>query len=168
MAIHLIGDVHTPLHAEGVAKGGNDIKVKFEGQDTNLHFIWDVSILHKRTNSSESGQVEAAKKWADELYGRSRTRVMTLEQIMGQYPAALAGGFDVADAEKYMLSWAQQVNAFVCQYVLRGGTAAVAGKELSGDYFEGAVPIVDELVLLAGQRLGLWINAMAEMSHAAS
>jgi len=167
MAIHLIGDVHTPLHTEGVAKGGNDIKVKFSGVDRSLHFIWDVSILQKRTDTNDSDsvsdQVKAAKKWADELYRRSSSRVVKQEQIMDAYPASAMEDFDAADPEKYMLSWAQQVNAYVCRYVLRDGRAGVDGRELSGPYYDGAVPVVEELIMLAGQRLGLWISAMAEI-----
>ena len=44
--IHLVGDVHQPLHAGRAAdKGGNDIKVKFFWQDTNLHKLWDSQLI---------------------------------------------------------------------------------------------------------------------------
>ena len=44
--VHLVGDVHQPLHAGHAAdKGGNDIKVKFRGRDTNLHSLWDSGLL---------------------------------------------------------------------------------------------------------------------------
>ncbi|MDW5289876.1 S1/P1 nuclease [Formosa sp. PL04] len=47
LLVHLIGDIHQPLHA-GVAgdKGGNDIKVEWMGKDTNLHRLWDSDMIN--------------------------------------------------------------------------------------------------------------------------
>jgi hypothetical protein len=43
---HLMGDFHQPLHVGyGVDKGGNTIKVTFNGKSTNLHHIWDSDII---------------------------------------------------------------------------------------------------------------------------
>lgn len=46
MLIHLVGDLHQPMHL-GLEedKGGNDIKVKWFGKNTNLHRIWDTDML---------------------------------------------------------------------------------------------------------------------------
>ena len=44
--IHLIGDLHQPFHVgRGEDKGGNDIKVKFRGRDTNMHALWDSGLV---------------------------------------------------------------------------------------------------------------------------
>ncbi|QIX59949.1 S1/P1 nuclease [Hymenobacter sp. BT18] len=44
--VHLVGDAHQPLHAgHAEDKGGNDIKVKFRGKDTNLHSLWDSGLI---------------------------------------------------------------------------------------------------------------------------
>ena len=58
--VHLIGDMHQPLHASDHAdKGGNDVKVTFFGarmddpvdgrtpRPLNLHSIWDTQIPHR-------------------------------------------------------------------------------------------------------------------------
>lgn len=44
--VHFVGDVHQPLHA-GLARdrGGNDVRLRYRGQDTNLHRVWDSLIL---------------------------------------------------------------------------------------------------------------------------
>ncbi len=44
--VHLIGDVHQPLHA-GLARdrGGNNFQVNVSGQGSNLHVVWDSTIL---------------------------------------------------------------------------------------------------------------------------
>ena len=48
-AIHIIGDLHQPLHAgNGTDRGGNDIKLKFFGKDTNLHRLWDKGLTSQR------------------------------------------------------------------------------------------------------------------------
>lgn len=44
--VHLIGDIHQPLHVgRGSDRGGNDIKLKWFGQDTNLHRVWDTNMI---------------------------------------------------------------------------------------------------------------------------
>lgn len=44
--VHFVGDVHQPLHA-GYRHdaGGNDFQVRWRGQGTNLHRIWDSAML---------------------------------------------------------------------------------------------------------------------------
>ena len=44
--VHLIGDIHQPLHVgRGKDRGGNDIKVKWFGDDSNLHRVWDTNMI---------------------------------------------------------------------------------------------------------------------------
>ena len=39
--LHIVGDVHQPLHAgNGDDRGGNDVKVRWFGDETNLHAVW--------------------------------------------------------------------------------------------------------------------------------
>ena len=46
MLVHLIGDIHQPLHVgNGKDKGGNDIDVEFFWEKSNLHRVWDVGII---------------------------------------------------------------------------------------------------------------------------
>ncbi len=46
MLVHLIGDLHQPLHVgRGDDKGGNDIKIKYFGKSTNLHRVWDSDLI---------------------------------------------------------------------------------------------------------------------------
>ena len=46
MLIHLIGDIHQPLHV-GIPgdRGGNDIKVSWFRSDSNLHRVWDSEMI---------------------------------------------------------------------------------------------------------------------------
>ncbi len=44
--IHLVGDIHQPLHVGNRQdRGGNDIKVTWFGDDTNIHSVWDSRII---------------------------------------------------------------------------------------------------------------------------
>jgi hypothetical protein len=48
-AIHIIGDLHQPLHAgNGADRGGNDVQVTFFGDRTNLHAVWDSGMIDRR------------------------------------------------------------------------------------------------------------------------
>lgn len=50
--IHIIGDLHQPLHAgDGTDKGGNDVKVRWFGESTNLHSVWDTRMIEAQNLS---------------------------------------------------------------------------------------------------------------------
>ncbi len=64
--VHIIGDLHQPLHAgNGTDRGGNDVKVRFFWEDSNLHRVWDSQMLDRRQLSYS--------EWADWL-GRKITQ----------------------------------------------------------------------------------------------
>jgi len=46
MLVHLVGDIHQPLHVGCCDdQGGNKVKVKWFGRDTNLHGTWDSNMI---------------------------------------------------------------------------------------------------------------------------
>jgi len=47
MLVHFVGDLHQPLHV-GIAddKGGNDFQVRWFGQGTNIHTVWDSKMIN--------------------------------------------------------------------------------------------------------------------------
>lgn len=47
MLVHFLGDLHQPLHAgRGEDKGGNDIQVRWFGDGSNLHRVWDSEMIN--------------------------------------------------------------------------------------------------------------------------
>ena len=45
--VHLVGDVHQPLHIGRRAdRGGNEILVTWQGEVSNLHSVWDSEIIN--------------------------------------------------------------------------------------------------------------------------
>jgi len=46
MVIHIVEDIHQPMHtAHREDKGGNDFKLSWFGEPTNLHSIWDSKLI---------------------------------------------------------------------------------------------------------------------------
>jgi hypothetical protein len=167
--LHLFGDLHQPLHTENLARGGNDIPVLFEEEEASLHFVWDVLIPQKITSSNEANETAAAIAWATKLHS------WTAMQAFSEDYWATSDYLFEHEQEKPKLelirriessirivAWARETNQWVCDYVLKDGLEGVKDKELSGDYYLHAVPIVEGLIARAGRRLGRLINALAE------
>jgi len=44
--IHLVGDLHQPLHVGKCCdRGGNEVKVRYFGKESNLHAVWDSALV---------------------------------------------------------------------------------------------------------------------------
>ncbi|KAJ9642986.1 hypothetical protein H2199_004508 [Coniosporium tulheliwenetii] len=134
--LHFIGDIHQPLHTENASRGGNDIDVRFGNSNKSLHAVWDTEIVLKhrglRRNPSNNEEKEAAAKWANELHSAAQARGVVVE-------------------------------GSVMTYVLKNGVEWLEDErnDLALGYYDGAVPVVGELVETAGVRLGVWLNAVA-------
>ena len=82
MLIHLVGDIHQPLHVgNGKDRGGNDTEVEWFYDDSNLHRVWDsemiddtqlsytefsAAINHPSDHQIESWQNTDVIDWANE------------------------------------------------------------------------------------------------------
>ncbi|MCW5965454.1 MAG: S1/P1 nuclease [Bryobacterales bacterium] len=80
--IHLVADIHQPLHVGRRSdRGGNDVKVRWFGRETNIHAVWDSDIINhwelsytelatflKMPTAAERAQwqKDGVQKWADE------------------------------------------------------------------------------------------------------
>lgn len=53
LAVHLVADVHQPLHAGYVDdRGGNRYQLQAFGSGTNLHALWDTGLLRERNQTN--------------------------------------------------------------------------------------------------------------------
>lgn len=53
--VHFMGDMHQPLHTgDRGDKGGNDVKLTFNGKLTNLHAVWDSGLLTATGESEDA------------------------------------------------------------------------------------------------------------------
>jgi hypothetical protein len=58
--VHLVGDIHQPLHVgNGEDRGGNDVKLKYFYQSSNLHRVWDSGII--------DGQNLSYTEWVEKI-----------------------------------------------------------------------------------------------------
>jgi hypothetical protein len=68
--IHLVGDVHQPLHdGYGNDKGGNSINVSLFGKQTNLHSAWDGGIINKEHITTQTILTNYSKLSAAQIAG---------------------------------------------------------------------------------------------------
>ena len=76
--IHFIADMHQPLHTGRIAdRGGNDIPIKWNGFDLNLHQVWDSQIIamgHKELFKDNLDQ--QIKSYADFLKAQFKNTEM--------------------------------------------------------------------------------------------
>ena len=88
MLVHLVGDIHQPMHmGKKEDSGGNGIKVFWFGQTSNIHRVWDSDLVEfqqlsyteytKAINFPTPLQVKTWQKddlavWANESYQASR------------------------------------------------------------------------------------------------
>ena len=150
--IHFLGDIHQPLHDEALDVGGNDIDVKYGSTSTNLHHIWDTNMPEDYAGGYA---LSDARTWATTLTKAIKT---------GTYESQKAGwldGMDIDDAQSSATGWASDANAYVCSTVLPDGISGVENKDLSGDYYDDALPVIKLQFAKAGYRLAAWLNLLA-------
>ena len=71
LLVHLVGDLHQPMHVSHAEdKGGNNILIKFNGFDDNLHGLWDNGLIEhegtaykKMAVDYDSATPTEIKKW---------------------------------------------------------------------------------------------------------
>lgn len=68
--VHIIGDLHQPLHVgNGTDRGGNDHKVEFYWESSNLHRVWDTGLITQEDLSySEMTEWLSAEITAQDLH----------------------------------------------------------------------------------------------------
>lgn len=131
MLIHLVGDMHCPMHLGRLSDlGGNRREVRFFGRKTNLHSVWDTDLP------------EAGHRWSHTEWQQQIDRVSKAEQqeITAGTPA----------------DWARETHA-ICTEVYG---ATPEGTAISYDYVAQFTPVVERQLLRAGLRLAHLLNGI--------
>jgi len=144
--VHLLGDIHQPLHAaDNADHGGNDVPVALAGVRTrgreNLHRVWDNELvrlaLHAPDHQRPPADVAALAREA-----------RSLAAAAGQgSPDSWAG-----ESNKLAREVAYSYPGFECNRLPPGIVV------LEAAYQARATPVVRERVLLAGARLARVLN----------
>lgn len=184
--LHFFGDAHQPLHAEALARGGNDIPVAFDGVHTNLHSVWDTLIPRKivqlagereRERERERDDVDdvgshalaaSPGQWDWDPTNETSSAYAWASFLYARYhphhsfsnPRPRTPAPTFASALASALSWSRASNALVCSQVLRDGVSAVQARDLGGAYFDAAAPVVERQLFVAGARLARWLDAV--------
>jgi hypothetical protein len=135
--VHLIGDLHQPLHALGVERGGNGIPVVVFGSATcayddgtsypcNLHGTWDTALI-------------AHRRLSDQDY------LADLERQIAQR------GWSAADPGS-PAHWAIESHSLAKAALLPANGAADEA------YFQAQIPVIDKRLALGGLRLAAVLN----------
>jgi len=135
--VHYVGDVHQPLHV-GYAddEGGNTVKADFFGKKTNLHAVWDTSIIVKWNNNLDSA-------------------VEYLENMIKQEP-------DLVD--KYLsdmnpVDWATESHGYVISTVYNY-TSKSNIAQIGQEYYDTNLPIIEQRLIAAGVRLAQLLTTL--------
>ena len=134
---HFIGDLHQPMHALGVGRGGNDVGVRMFGdancsddpqkpRPCNLHGAWDSGLIARRQTD-------------DRVYVATLQRLI-VEKRLGAQP----GGTPAQWAEE---SWRLAKNALV-----------KPGTNLDEGYYRRHIGVIDQQLALGGVRLAAVLN----------
>jgi len=127
--VHFIADCHQPMHlSKAEDKGGNLALVQFDGQDTNLHSVWDSRLIDhqgltfdqmaKDYDTATPGQI---KQWQSDS---------VMQWVFESYQVA---GKIYADTEK-------------------------KNNKLDEDYYKENIPIVQQRIEMAGIRMAGVLN----------
>lgn len=135
--IHLIADLHQPLHAVNRNdRGGNDVEVRFFGEALNaasgkpwsLHAVWDAGLI-ERTGLSEPAYVARLEGWIKKRKGTGLQRGTVVDWALEAHRAAVRVAYRLPK-----------------------------NRNLSKDYFEKSLPAMDALLAKGGVRLARVLN----------
>ena len=135
MIVHLVGDLHCPMHAgRSTDRGGNSVKLKFFGQKTNLHSLWDSKLV-------ESARKWSYTEWADQLDRKDKKFKKSI--VQGTY-------------EEWFNKTVEN-SAEIYDYVER---TPEKSQNFSYQYVYDFSPMLEESLLLGGYRLAHVLNTI--------
>jgi hypothetical protein len=135
--VHFVGDIHQPLHASAIERGGNGILIRLFGSDTcggnparpapcNLHSAWDTELI-------------AHRRLSDDRYVALLETRVTQDRLL-QQPAGTPA------------EWAMESLA------LSNAIMLPQKGDVDEAYFRKHLPSVDERLARGGTRLAALLN----------
>ena len=154
--VHFFGDISQPLHVENRNRGGNGDKVTFDGKNTDLHAVWDVSLVQSQIGKHSSSQTEYVdylisqiKSGSFAVLSKSWLSSHSWEEL-SKFGNSLAAIDYATDSNKYDCG----PNGVWSSYLDN------PSQDLSGKYAEIAAPVVDVQLAKAGFRLGKFLSEL--------
>ena len=135
MIVHMVGDLHCPMHAGRLSDlGGNRMQVKWFGQNTNLHSVWDSKIV-------ESARKWSCTEWVDQL---DRTDKKFKKSVMcGTYEEWFV---DTVDGAASIYEYVENLDP--------------ERRNLSYQFVYDFSPLLEDRLLVGGYRLAYVLNTI--------
>jgi hypothetical protein len=128
LLIHLVGDLHQPLHAGyGEDQGGRTIPVVLNGRSTNLYDVWDEALLERLGNDDAAIAERLAQNTTSEQRDRWR--------------------------QGNLRDWTWETHLLAARLAY-GALPEGSPKRLGEDYLLQATQVVEVQLMKAGVRLG--------------
>lgn len=146
--VHLIGDLHQPLHAASHHdRGGNAVRVTGPGLGAmSLHRVWDVALVERAVGRT------APEDWARKAVARRRDRLAAWST--GTVDAWLDASGRLARDVVYA-----RLPGFSC------GSPMPARVEVDAAWLARGTRIVPDLIVKAGLRIAATLNAALDPPH---
>jgi len=140
-AVHLVADLHQPMHAIGEAKGGNDIGVQVSvgglrcpdckpmPASQNLHAVWDASLIAATTRS-----------WGEYVRRLEAGWLATAEARRASGGTVVEWVNETHEVARHVWAWTP------------------ADHVIGDDYYREALPVLDRQLGRAGVRLAAFLD----------
>ena len=121
LLVHLIGDMHMPLHAgREEDRGGNEIKLSWFSKPTNLHRLWDSDLIE----SVNLSYTELASELNSQLSSNQRAQYNSgtyLEWIEDSHEAAASIYASVKEGDRLAYRYSYEYNDLLFTQLQKGG-----------------------------------------------
>jgi hypothetical protein len=138
--VHMVGDIHQPLHAaDNLDRGGNLVKVNFDGNRIKLHQAWDTGLV------AEAQDGKSEEEFGNNLYATYGTKAkMSAKGNIGQW---------VAESHKLAAKYTYGgLSGFACKQKISGTPV------LDDAYRKAAVGVIQLQLTKAGARIAYLLN----------
>jgi hypothetical protein len=121
--VHIIGDLHQPFHAgNGLDKGGNDVKLQFFWEDSNLHRVWDSGLIDRQQLS----YTEWTQKLSSKISSQQATQWLEVDPKVWIAESAKLRATLYPDSDKLSWDYQYQNLPIVKQRLKMGGVRIAA------------------------------------------
>jgi hypothetical protein len=154
--IHLVGDIHQPLHAATDAdKGGNCIGVESHPYARNLHAAWDTAVVYRLEDSVDSGNPDATARKLEQLYASQKDADSWKPGGTGDI------AWETNQVARTQVYQALRIPVESCEPELNSCVHAPEGPVVLDDaYMNKAATIAGEQLVKAGFRLASLLNGI--------
>jgi len=156
--VHYVGDVHQPLHVSyAYDRGGNDVKVSFYGEDTNLHAVWDDKIIQRWNSDYSSATTELEDMIENEpaLVQQYLSRMNPITWADESFAYVLSTCYNFTDSDLGLFDADGLSEDFLPKQ----------DPQLGDAYYNRNLPIVKQRLIAGGVRLAALLDTIMNGSY---